>query len=77
MNIKRTILFIIAVATAGCHLIDDDLTVCGVDALINYELRLVTEVQLQIEEKLSSDIDKPVADALKGTVCPLLFGQRA
>ena len=74
MNIKRTILLLIAVATAGCHLIDDDLTVCGVDALINYELRLVTEVQLQIEEKLSSDIDKPVADALKAWSAPYYSG---
>ena len=74
MNIKRTILLLIAVATAGCRLIDDDLTVCGVDALINYELRLVTEVQLQIEEKLSSDIDKPVADALKQWSAPYYSG---
>ena len=74
MKIKRTILFLIAVATAGCHLIDDDLSGCGVDAIINYELRLVTEVQVQIDEKLSSDIDKPVADALKKWSAPYYSG---
>ena len=74
MNFKRTILLFIAVAAAGCHLIDDDLSGCGVDALINYELRLVTEVQIEIEEKLSSDIDKPVADALKKWSDPYYSG---
>ena len=74
MNIKRTILLLIAVATAGCHLIDDDLSVCGADADINYELRLVTEVQLQIEEKISSDLDQPIADALKKWSDPFFSG---
>lgn len=74
MNLKRTILLLIAVATAGCHLIDDDLSVCGADADINYELRLVTEVQLQIEEKISSDLDQPIADALKKWSDPFFSG---
>lgn len=53
--------------SAGCRLIDDDLSVCGTesDYLINYQVRLVTEVHMAIDEKLSLDIEKPIADALK------------
>jgi hypothetical protein len=67
------LLFIVA-ATAGCHLIDDDLSGCGVNTLINYELRLVTKVQMEIDEELSSDVDKPVADALKKWSAPFYSG---
>ena len=64
-----------AVATAGCHLIDDDLSVCGADYLINYAMRLETEVQLSIDEKLSSDVDKPIAAAIKTWSDPFYSGQ--
>ena len=64
-----------AVATAGCHLIDDDLSVCGADYLINYAMRLETEVQLSIDEELSSDIDKPIAAAIKTWSDPFYSGQ--
>ena len=50
---------------AGCHLIDDDLSVCGVDYLIDYKMRLTTEIHMTIEEKLSLEIEKPIADALR------------
>ena len=63
-----------AVATAGCRLIDDDLSVCGSDYLINYEVRLVTEVSLTIEETLSSEIEKPIAQALKKWSEPIFSG---
>ena len=59
------VLLTLAIATAGCSLIDDDLSVCGADYLINYEMCLVTEVQTTIDEQLSSDAEKPIADALK------------
>ena len=75
MKIKLYIvLLIIAVATAGCRLIDDDLSVCGTNYLINYEMRLVTEVQMTIDEKLSSDIEKPIADSLKRWSDPYFSG---
>ena len=67
-------MLILAVATAGCHLIDDDLSVCGADYLINYRMNLVTEVQTTIDEKLSSDIEKPMADALKAWSEPYFEG---
>lgn len=52
-------------ATAGCRLIDDDLTACGSDYTINYQVKLVTEVHMTIDEKLSSETEKPIAQALK------------
>ena len=68
------VLLILAIATAGCNLIDDDLSVCGADYLINYQMNLVTEVQTTIDEKLSSDIEKPMADALKAWSEPYFEG---
>ena len=68
------VLLILAIAAAGCHLIDDDLSVCGADYLINYQMNLVTEVQTTIDEKLSSDIEKPMADALKAWSEPYFEG---
>lgn len=68
------VLFLFAVVTAGCHLIDDDLSVCGADYLIHYRMNLVTEVNTTIDEKLSSDMEKPVADALKLWAEPYFMG---
>ena len=68
------VLLVLAIATAGCNLIDDDLSVCGADYLINYQMNLVTEVQTTIDEKLSSDIEKPMADALKAWSEPYFEG---
>ena len=64
-----------AIAAAGCSLIYDDLSVCGADYLIHYEMKLVTQVQTTIDEKLSSDIEKPIAEALKAWAAPYFDGQ--
>lgn len=58
----------VALTSASCRLIDDDLSVCGSesDYLIDYQVKLVTEVHMEIDEKLSSEIEKPIAEALKG-----------
>lgn len=68
------VLLIIAVATAGCRLIDDDLSACGTDYLIHYRMRLVTEVHMEIDEQLSSAIEKPIADTLKRWSDPYFMG---
>lgn len=64
-----------AVVSAGCHLIDDDLSVCGVDYVINYQMNLVTEIQMEIDEQLSSVAEKPLADALKIWTSPIFSGE--
>lgn len=60
---------------AGCRLIDDDLSVCGADYLINYQMRLVTDIQMEIDEQLSSVAEKPIAEALKQWSNPIFSGQ--
>ena len=66
MNPKQFILLLfLIVISAGCRLIDDDLSVCGEEYNLNYEMRLVTEIKLTIEEKLSAETDKPLAEALQ------------
>jgi len=68
LKIKHYIVLLILVLTsASCRLIDDDLSVCGTESeyLIDYRVKLVTEIHMEIDEKLSSDIEKPIADALK------------
>ena len=65
------ILAILAVALIpqGCSLVDENLTDCETDYVINYELRLVTnmttELKTQLETELSSDVDVAAAAALK------------
>ncbi len=68
------VLLLMVLTTAGCSLIDDDLSVCGTDYLINYRMRLLTEVHTVIDEKLSSDIEKQVADTLKKWADPYFSG---
>ena len=75
MNIKQYILLLfLTVVSAGCRLIDDDLSVCGEEYNLNYEMRLVTEIKLTIEEKLSAETDKPLAEALKKWCDPIFSG---
>lgn len=75
MNIKQYILLLfLTVISAGCRLIDDDLSVCGEEYNLNYEMRLVTEIKLTIEEKLSAETDKPLAEALQKWCDPFFSG---
>jgi len=58
----------------GCTLIDDDLSVCGTDYIINYEMRLVTDMQMTINEELSLDIEQKMADTLRHWLAPTTSG---
>lgn len=63
---RRSILpfFFLPLLTA-CSLIDDDLSDCGKEAKIDYELRLITNMSIELETQLDSIYDKDVKDALK------------
>jgi len=63
--------------SAGCRLIDDDLSVCGTetDYLVSYQVRLTTQINMTIDEKLSSEVEKPIAAALKKWSEPIFSGQ--
>ncbi len=49
----------------SCSIIDEDQSDCGVQAEVNYELRLVTNMTTEIETQLSTDIDIQLADTLR------------
>ncbi len=59
----------------GCSIIDDDLSVCGDPYTINYEMRLVTDMQMTINEELTLAIEEKMAVALKEWLGPIITGQ--
>ena len=59
------LLFLGAAAIQACRLVDEDLNQCGRRAVINYELKLVTDLDTQIDTELSEESDVEVAKALK------------
>ena len=76
MKIKNYIVILVsAFAAAGCSLIDDDLSACGVDYFINYQMHLVTEIHTTIDAQLSSEVEKPIANMLKKWSDPYFNGQ--
>lgn len=52
-------------AAAGCYLVDEDLSNCPDELNISYEMRLITNVQTEINTVLSLDADISVATALR------------
>lgn len=68
------VLVVIAALSTGCRLIDDDLSVCGKDYDLHYEMKLVTEVEAVIEEKLSADVDATLAQELREWLDPIFSG---
>jgi len=70
---RHTLLALAATAAAllsqGCSLVDENLSDCETDYMINYELRLITnmttELKTQLETDLSTDVDVASAAALK------------
>lgn len=67
----RITIFIALLVLGGCSLIDDDLSVCGVDCRIDYEMRLVTNMRVKIEDVLRAEADKPLADTLTKWFAPI------
>ncbi len=62
MTLKHNILFFIVIALCvwlqGCCLIDDNLELCGTDAQITYQVKLVTTLDLELNTVLSVDTDQ-------------------
>ena len=52
-------------ALAGCSMIDEDQSDCGKEAKIDYELRLITNMSIEIETQLDEINDKDVIEALR------------
>lgn len=73
---KRYVCLIILLGCfVGCSIIDDDLSVCGSEYDLLYEMKLVTNVQMAVDEKLSDITEQPIADSLKQWLAPMFSGQ--
>ena len=59
----------------GCSIIDDDLSVCGNNYTIDYEMRMVTDMQMTINEELTLEIEESMSLALKDWLGPILSGR--
>lgn len=49
----------------SCSLIDEDLSKCGRENEINYQLRLLTNIQSELETELTTPEEREVAEALR------------
>lgn len=49
----------------SCSLIDEDLSKCGRENEINYQLRLLTNIQSELETELTTPEERKVAEALR------------
>lgn len=56
---------VLAAVLTACSLIDEDLSDCGVEAKIDYELELVTNMSIELETQLDPKVDKDVIEALR------------
>ena len=50
---------------SGCFAIDEDLSDCGEDYKLTYQLRLITNLTTELDNVLNEESDRPVADALR------------
>lgn len=55
----------VAVVFSGCSVIDEDLSDCGTQADVDYELQLVTNMTTEIQTQLSAQADVQLASALR------------
>lgn len=53
------------IALASCSIIDDDLSDCGAEAELSYELRLVTNMTTELQTQLTTETDMRLAQDLR------------
>ncbi len=68
---KRLGIVILSLLATACCVIDDDLSVCDVDFVINYTLELRTDMKAQLEAELVADADSSVRQALEQWLSPV------
>ena len=54
------------VLSASCSAIDEDLSDCGNNYQLNYEIRLVTNMSIELRTQLNTTTDVGIAEALRG-----------
>ena len=62
---KRLLGILVISFAAGCSLVDEDLSDCPDELTIDYEMRLVTNVQTEISSVLNRGSDPAAAGALR------------
>ena len=65
-----------ALAQTSCNSIDDDLSDCGIEATVTYEMRLITNMETELATELGEPADAPVQQALRTRLSPI-FNERA
>lgn len=68
---KKLGIVILSLFATACCVIDDDLSGCDVDFVINYTLELRTDIQAQLETELVADADSSVRKALEQWLSPI------
>ncbi len=68
---RYLVILFICVCASACCIIDDDLSDCGVDMLLNYQLQLHTEMSVQLQTELLSEAEQPVRKALEQWLSPI------
>ena len=49
----------------GCSMIDEDLSSCGKEVVVEYDVELVTNMSLELEMQLDAQTDKEIIDLLR------------
>ena len=62
---KSYCLFLLLLTVASCSVIDEDLSNCGEQAKLDYELRLVTNMTTELRTELTTQTDLQIAQALR------------
>ena len=74
-EIKNWVLGVtLLVGLAACSTIDEDMSDCGVDVEMEYELQLITDIETALQTQLTSETDKRVADALRNYLDNIFSG---
>lgn len=68
---KRLFAILIPLFVTACSLIYDDLSVCGDEHVLHYQLQLRTELTTQLQTELAAETDSLVREALKDWLSPV------
>ena len=68
---KRLAVILLPLLLAACNVIDDDLSVCGEELVIDYQVQLHTELSVQLQTELTAETETPVREALEKWLAPI------
>ena len=66
-----SVLLLFTLLVQSCKLIDDDLSVCGKDFKLNYQMQLVTNMNMEINEELTALEDTIIKRSLRERMAPV------